>query len=257
MLRYLKSVIFLVLFTTALSIASSNAAASPSPSKGPSTIIVFAASSLTPTFTSLGKVFEKAHPGTTIQFSFLSSSTLAIQLLAGAPADVFASASPTDMAAAGSRVPASVIFVSNRVVLAVPRANPLRINKVQDLNKPKIKWIQCAHQVPCGAATDAALAAEGTVTSKPVSLEPKATSVLTKILTGEVDAAFVFHTDIVANSKILKGIAFKNVSAATTKYPIGVVENSDHLLLAKAFVNLVLSVKGMKLLYHAGFGRAK
>jgi molybdate transport system substrate-binding protein len=255
MRHHVKTIVSVFVVMTALIHAPSQASASASTSPG--TLTIFAASSLTTIFTSLGKAFEESHPGIKVQFSFLSSSTLATQLVAGAPADVFASASPIDMAMAGWRVPKSTVFVTNRVVLAVPRANPLRINKLKDLNKPNVKWIQCAHQVPCGVAADAALAAAGVVTTKPVSLEPKASSVLTKILAGEVDAAIVYHTDIVAHSKSLRGIAFENAQASTTKYLIGVVTENEHLAFSKMFVDFVLSVKGMKLLYQAGFGRVK
>jgi molybdate transport system substrate-binding protein len=43
-------------------------------------VTVFAASSLTDSYTQLGKQFEAAHPGITVKFSFLASSTLATQL---------------------------------------------------------------------------------------------------------------------------------------------------------------------------------
>ena len=61
------------------------------------TLTVFAASSLGQTFSTIGKAFEKRNPGVSVQFSFLASSTLVTQLKADAPADVFASASVSDM----------------------------------------------------------------------------------------------------------------------------------------------------------------
>ena len=59
---------------------------------------VFAAASLKESFTTLGKEFEKAHPGTKVTFSFGGSDSLAAGITGGAPADVFASASPKTMA---------------------------------------------------------------------------------------------------------------------------------------------------------------
>src|SRR5215475_14388951 len=61
------------------------------------TLTVLAAASLTETFTQLGKEFEAAHPGAKVTFSFGGSSTLAQQIVQGAPADVFAAASPATM----------------------------------------------------------------------------------------------------------------------------------------------------------------
>lgn len=221
-----------------------------------STLTVFAASSLAQTFTALGKTFEARHPGVKVEFSFLASSTLATQMLAGAPVDIFASASETDMRTVKSLVPSPVIFTSNRVVLATPRDDRIHINKIVDLNKRGVKWIQCAHVVPCGAAADAALASEGRVTSKPVSLEPKVSSAVAKLVSGEVDAAIIFHSDFIANRSKLREIRFKNSAAATTRYPIGVIKTSNQQSLAKSFMDTVLSAYGRKVLAEAGFIRA-
>ncbi len=219
------------------------------------TLTVFAAASLGQTFTTIGKQFEAKHPGVKVQFSFLASSTLATQLLAGAPADVFASASIYDMAMAKSLVPVSKVFTANRVIVATPLGNRFNINKVVDLNKRGLKWIQCAHNVPCGAAADAALAYEGRITSKPVSLEPKVSSVVAKVVEGEVDAAIIYHSDYIANRSVLKEIRFKGIAAATTEYPIGVVKTSPRQQLAQSFVESVLSGYGRKILAEAGFIR--
>ena len=66
-------------------------------------VVVFAAASLTEAFTRIGADFEATHPGTTVMFSFGSSATLAAQIVEGAPADVFAAASPETMAPGGRR----------------------------------------------------------------------------------------------------------------------------------------------------------
>ena len=58
---------------------------------------MFAAASLTETFTALGKQFETDNPGVTVKFNFAGSSDLAQQIVNGAPADVFASASDATM----------------------------------------------------------------------------------------------------------------------------------------------------------------
>lgn len=205
-------------------------------------LTVFAASSLTDSFTQLGKKFEVAHPGVRINFSFLASSTLATQIKAGAPADIFVSAAPADMKGISN----GSDYLINRVVLAVSKNSS--INKVADLNG-KTTWIQCAHEVPCGAAADAALAGEF-VTSKPVSLEPKASSVLAKLLAGEVDAAIVYKTDVLANSKKLRAIEFANPKSASTTYQIAQLTKSRW---ATTFTSYLKSRATMKFLQTKGF----
>lgn len=217
------------------------------------TLTVFAAASLSKVFATLAKQFEIKHPDVIVQFSFLASSTLATQILAGAPADVFASAAVSDMNSARSLIPESSIFTSNRVVLATPVGNKFHIKRIADLNKRGVKWIQCAHVVPCGAAADAALAFEGGITSKPVSFEPNASSVVAKAVSGEVDSAIIYHSDFVANNLVLKEIRFRGRQASTTLYPIGVLLTSHHQDMARSFVALVLSAYGRAVLGENGF----
>jgi molybdate transport system substrate-binding protein len=216
------------------------------------TLTVFAASSLGQTFSTIGKIFEKRNPGVSVQFSFLASSALATQLNADAPADVFASASVTDMDLVEIRMRDVVLFASNRVVLATPLVNRIHINKIVDLNKRGVKWIQCAHVVPCGAAADAALVSDGRITSQPVSLETKVSSVVAKLVNGEVDAAIIYHTDYLANKAVIREIRFADTAAATTHYPIGIVKATKQQRLAKRFEAFV-----RKILANAGFGQAK
>jgi molybdate transport system substrate-binding protein len=233
----------------ALAGCSSSPQANPSVGAAPeSNVTVFAASSLTKAFTELGKAFESEHPGVKVTFSFGASSTLAEQIAAGAPADVFASASKKSMDAVSAQIPTSTFMASNRVVAAFPATNPLRA--ISDLNNASVKWIQCDHQVPCGAAADAALTAEG-VTGTPISLEPDVKSVVTKLTALEVDAAIVYITDVIAAGEDFQSLEFADVLKATTNYPIGKTTTSNEM--AQQFVDFVLSAKGQKFLTSAGF----
>ena len=213
------------------------------------TITVFAASSLTETFTEIGKQFEAANPGTNVTFSFAASSTLAEQILAGAPADVFASASEKSMDAAVAQISKSSVFTSNRVVVAFPADKPL--SAVTDLNNPAIKWVQCDRQVPCGTAADAALESDG-ISGTPVSLEPDVKSVTGKLIALEVDAAIIYATDAKSAGSEFRSIEFSNSEKATTRYPIGVTLNAN--TKAQVFVDFVFSEAGQKVLLDAGFG---
>jgi molybdate transport system substrate-binding protein len=207
------------------------------PANAASNVTVFAASSLTESFTQLGKQFEKAHPGIKIVFSFQASSTLLTQIKAGAPADIFLSAEPFS---------GGIDYLVNRVVLGVPRTSI--INKLSDLNNNKLTWIQCAHEVPCGSTADAALVGEG-VTSKPISLEPKVTSAVAKLIAGEVDAAIIYRTDVLANKK-LRAIEFVNRDAARTTYQIAQIRMNRW---AATFMNFLQSKAVLKQLQNRGF----
>lgn len=182
------------------------------------TVTVFAASSLTKAYTALGQKFMAGHSQITIKFAFGSSTTLAAQIAAGAPADIFAAADTSSMATVAAQFPAPVNYVTNQVVLALPKNSA--ITKFADLNG-RVTWLQCGHSVPCGIAADSALKSEGVVTSSPVSLEASASSATAKLLAGAVDAAILFKTDVVANPTKLKYIPFTNPAAAMSQYQIG------------------------------------
>jgi molybdate transport system substrate-binding protein len=206
-------------------------------------LTVFAPSSLTAFLTPVASSYESTHPGVRIEFSFSASTTLSTQIKSGAPADIFISASPMEMIG----IARGKNFVSNRVVLAIPKSSS--ITKMTDLNQT-ITWIQCAFEVPCGAATKAALRYEN-VMSKPVSLEPKVSNVLSKLMAGEVDAAFIYVTDVLANKDKLKAIEFKNMKAASTTYQIARLKKTEiasdfyRYLRSKQVINFLLS-KGFK-----------
>jgi molybdate transport system substrate-binding protein len=217
-------------------------------------ITVFAAASLTESFTQIGKDFEAANPGSTVKFNFAGSSALATQINQGAPADVFASAAPKNMQTvtdAGNADGALATFVKNQLVIAVAKGNPKGITGLDDLAKPGIKVALCAPEVPCGAAAEKALAAAN-VTIKPVTLEQDVKAALSKVTLGEVDAALVYRTDAKAEPKV-DAVEFPESASAINEYPIVVLKNAPNKGGAQAFVAYVLSDRGKTVLVAAGF----
>ncbi|GGK75062.1 molybdate-binding protein [Sphaerisporangium melleum] len=234
--------------------SSDPAASAGASAGGTTTVTVFAAASLTGTFTELGKAFETANPGTTVRFNFGSSATLAQQITQGAPADVFAAASPATMKTVtdASLAAAPTTFVRNKLVIAVPTDNPAKVDELKDLTDPKVKVALCAEQVPCGAAAVKALDAAG-LTVKPVTLEQDVKATLTKVELGEVDAALVYKTDVIASGGKVQGITFPEADKAINDYPIATLAKAPAGDLAKRFVDLVLSQQGKDVLTKAGF----
>ncbi|QXJ25504.1 molybdate ABC transporter substrate-binding protein [Actinomadura graeca] len=226
-----------------------------SASSGGGTLTVFAAASLTETFTSLGKDFEAAHPGVKVRFNFGGSSSLARQITQGAPADVFAAASPATMKTvtdAGDAAGPPQVFTRNRLVIAVPAKDPGKVGAITDLSRPGLKIVLCAEQVPCGAAAKKALGAAG-VTVKPASQEQDVRAVLTKVRLGEADAGLVYRTDAKAAGTQVKGIEFPESAKAINDYPIARVAKAPRPALAKEFIALVLGAQGRDALARAGF----
>ncbi|HET6529075.1 MAG TPA: molybdate ABC transporter substrate-binding protein [Actinoplanes sp.] len=222
---------------------------------GGGTVTVLAAASLTEAFTRIGQDFERTRPGTTVTFSFGGSSNLAQQITAGAPADVFAAASPDAMATvtdAGDAAAEPVTLVRNQLVIAVPKDNPGGIRRLADLTTVKVAL--CAEQVPCGSAAAKALTAAG-VTLTPVTLEQDVKAALAKVKLGEVDAALVYRTDAKAAAAEVDGIEFPESAAAVNDYPIVALKNAPNPSGAQAFIAYVQSEPARQVLAEAGFQR--
>jgi molybdate transport system substrate-binding protein len=218
-------------------------------------VTVFAAASLTGTFTTLGKEFEQAHPGTTVRFSFGGSDTLAAQIVNGAPADVFASAGAQTMGGVKDKGLTSgnpSAFARNQLEIAVPPGNPMNLHSLADLVKPGVKLALCAASVPCGSAAVTVFDHAG-LTPHPVTLEVDVKSVLTKVELGEVDAGLVYKTDVQAAQGKVAGINFPESNSAVNHYPIAALKSSTNPAAAEAFVAFVLSAEGRKVLAAAGF----
>ncbi|KOU59868.1 molybdate-binding protein [Streptomyces sp. MMG1533] len=235
--------------------AGSGATGSGSSAKPSGTVTVFAAASLQESFTTLGKEFEKEHPGTKITFSFAGSDALAANITGGAPADVFAAASPKTMAIVTKEkdaVGTPATFVRNQLEIATLPGNPDKVTSLKDLTKSGLKVVLCDKTVPCGSAAQKALEA-GNLKVTPVSYEQDVKSALTKVELKEADAAVVYKTDVKAAGGKVEGVDFPESAEAINDYPIALLKNAPNPDTAKAFIELVQSAEGQKVLTRAGF----
>lgn len=234
----------------------SGAAASSQVAGASRSLTVLAAASLTETFNGLGKQFESTHPGVTVRISYGGSSDLAAQIVNGAPADVFASASDTTMKTvtdADLTAGPPTTFATNVLEIATPPGNPKGVATFGDLARPGVTVVTCAPQVPCGAVEQKIEKATG-VTLKPVSQEQDVKSVLTKVETGNADAGLVYVTDVKAAGGRVQGVLFPEAAKAVTDYPIAVLKNAPQADLARQFEQLVTGAQGRAALQQAGFG---
>jgi molybdate transport system substrate-binding protein len=218
------------------------------------TVTVFAAASLREGFTRLGAQFEGAHPGTEVVLSFGPSSGLAAQINGGAPADVFASASTTNMdqvvkAGGASR---STTFARNTMQIAVPAANPAGITGVADLARSGVKVAVCQPAVPCGVGA-ATVFAKAAVSVTPVTHEADVKGVLTKVSLGEADAGLVYVTDVRSAGATVQGVTIPAGLNASTAYPIAALTAAPNAAGARAFTAYVLSPAGARVMAEGGF----
>jgi len=219
-------------------------------------ITVSAASSLTGAFTTLAASFHRVHPGATVSFNFGSSGALATQIVAGAPADVFASASPTNMAtvvAAHLVSGTPVTFARNRLEIVVKPHDPLGIHALADLDKATVVAL-CVPTAPCGSTAQQALARAGvTLATSKVSLGANVEVTAAQVTTGDADAGIVYVTTAATVGTSGVAVPIPPSQNVTTSYPIAVLTTSADRALASAWAAYVLGPVGRAALLHAHF----
>ena len=216
-------------------------------------LTVYAAASLGEPFAELEAGFEAAHPDVEVTVVHGGSSSLAAQILEGAPADVFASADEAQMSIAAPEIASDpVVFATNTLTIAVPRGNPAEVKGLPDLADGSVVSVICAAQVPCGAAT-LTLAEYAGLTLRPASQEGSVTDVLGKVATGQADAGVVYVTDIARDPAVAE-VEIEGAGAVVSRYPIATLGRADDPEVAQAFVDYVTGSHGQAVLAGAGFG---
>ena len=235
--------------------------------RGAQHLTVFAATSLTDVFEALRDEFLASYPDTEILLNFSSSSTLAAQLIQGAPADVFASANERQMElviAAGFIDEAELrIFAQNQLVLITPSDSSLDLNSVRDLAGEGILLVLAAAGTPIRAYTDAMFASHAgeygadfveRVYRNLVSEERNVRQVAARVALGEADAGIVYQSDVIgAVSSRLRVIEIEPAHNQLASYPLAVVSDSANAMLAASFVDFVLSDESRSILAAFGF----
>lgn len=227
------------------------------------TLTVFAAVSLTESFTILGKVLEQRNPGLRVVQSFAGSQQLASQIEQGARTDVFASADQRWMDYVRDKglivLPARE-FARNRLVVIVPRANQAKITRLQDLANPGLKIVLAADAVPVGhysrEALDKLARAPGfpqdyaqRVLRNVVSQEENVRGVVAKIQLGEADAGIVYRSDVTpATSERVVMLDIPDPYNVIASYPLALVKGAPNPEAGTEFIALVLSSLGQRVL---------
>jgi len=217
-------------------------------------ILVSAASSLTEAFTEMETAFESANPGFDVVLNIGGSSALREQILAGAPADVFASANTSNMdlvVSAGDVGGEPLIFARNRLEIAVPIGNPGSVTALADFARDELLIGLCAESVPCGEYGQRALH-NADVAASVDTEEPNVRALLTKIEVGELDAGIVYETDV-ASTDGVDGVEIPYGDNVHADYPIAVLAETPNADGAAAFVAFVLSPEGRAILADHGF----
>jgi molybdate transport system substrate-binding protein len=229
------------------------ALALPASVSGGTPITVLAAASLTDVLPRIDRA---------PRYSFAGSDQLAIQIQQGAPADVYAAASPKqpELLYRNGLVRKPVVFATNKLIVLVPRSNPGGVRNVYDLRREGLKIVIGDKTVPIGGYTRQildTLGITGDVMKNVVSQETDVKGIVTKVALGEADAGFVYLTDAKPVVSRTRAVALPQWAQPPIRYEIAVVTASGNQTAARAFVKKVVSKRGRLLLAKAGFGLPK
>jgi molybdate transport system substrate-binding protein len=230
------------------------------PSREPTRLVVFAASSLTEAFEDLATVYVQMFGEPEPILAFAGSQILRLQIEQGARAHVFASANAAHMQslAATGRIARPRVFAYNELVVIVPRSNPASIDQFSDLSRAR-RIVIGTPDVPVGAYTremlvraeeayGAGLVSE--LRSNIVSEESNARLVRAKVELGEADAAVVYRTDLSPRVRVIELPAELSVRAA---YHAALVGEPPYPEAATRWISLLESARGRAILREHGF----
>jgi molybdate transport system substrate-binding protein len=232
----------------AIAIAAAVGLAAPASA---SALTVYSASSLRDVFMQIDS---------TPTYNFAGSNQLQTQIQAGAPADVFASASPAEPQAVfkSGNCLRPVTFATNKLVMIVPKANTAKVTSVYSLRKGGLRVSIGTAGVPIGSYTRSVLkrlGLTGALGKNTVSEETNVAGIVSKIALGSADVGFAYVTDAKIASTQVRAIRLPTYAQPPVRYGICVVKRPGaDTKGATAFIAKVRSTRGRSLLKKAGFG---
>jgi molybdate transport system substrate-binding protein len=208
--------------------------------------------------TSLTSVFPALDAGPS--YSFGGSNTLRLQIENGAPADVFASASPNEARALFHEglCTRPVTFAVNRLVLLIPNDNPGHVKSVYSLRSGGRRVSIGTAGVPSGAYTRQLLRRmrlSAILSANTVSQQTNVGQVVSQVSLGSADAGFVYYTDALAAKDRTKVLNLPGWAQPPVRYQICAVRRDGvDARGAAAFIRRVVGRAGRSTLTHYGFG---
>ena len=242
-------------------------------------LIVFAASSMTETLTTLGNAYMAEHPDIKIVFNFDSSGTLKTQIQEGADVDIFISAGQIQMdqldTGASTEVNTEVLdfvlndtrfdILENKVTLAVPAGNPAGISSYDDmvtgLKDGTIVLAMGNADVPVGQYTQKILAyyeisEDDLATAGSITYGSNVKEVTTQVSEGTVDCGIVYQTDAYSAGLTVVDTATREMCGQVI-YPAAVMNISKNPEAAKAFLDYLTSDTANAVFEEVGFTPVK
>jgi len=205
-------------------------------------VTVFAAVSLTDALRQIAANYERLS-GDKVVFNFAASGTLAWQIEAGAPADIFFAADETKADALekkGLLVGGTRKSLLGNVLVIVTPTGSAAIQSPAELTNSTVQHIALGEVqiVPCGTYAKAyleKLQLWPTVETKVVPCV-SVRAVLAAVESGNVDAGFVYKTDATISKKVKVAFEIPVAEAPKISYPLALLKDAPHPDAARRFM---------------------
>ena len=221
-------------------------------------LYVSAAVSLKDVLKDLREPFESEHPGAEIIYNFSASGLLAAQIIQGAPADVFISASKAQMDMLAQKqllMPDSVEDCAGNSLVVISREK--KLSSLSDLLKLKTLALGNPKTVPAGEYARQALVAEKIFdrlqSGKRLVFAEDARQVLAYVESGDVDAGIVYNTDALEAEKAKVCFTIDRSLTGPIRYQIACLKNSKQVALAQEFCRFIQSTQSQDAFKKKGF----
>ena len=221
-------------------------------------VLVSAATSLTEVMQRLAAVYQ-ARTGTRVTLNFGASNTLARQIAAGAPVDLFISADEAQMNAVGAQIASDtrIDLLSNQLAVAVPADRSVAIASARDLADPAIRRIALGDPaaVPAGVYAKRYLERAGVWARIAPKVIPAGSVrlALAAVENGAADAAIVYRTDVAAARGARLAFVVPAGDAPRIVYPAAVVRSAPHTQEAKQLLAFLRRGEAAGIFRAAGF----
>ena len=226
-----------------------------------STIVVFAAASMTESLTRAGDQFSAANDQYELSLNYDSSGTLKTQIQEGADCDVFISAGQKQMnqmdITAASDVNTEGLdlidhdtrfdILENKVALVVPEGNPKNIQSFDDLasrlQAGDILMVMGNSDVPVGQYTQKILAyynldEESLASAGVITYATNVKEVTSQVSAGSADCGVIYQTDAYSAGLTVVGSATKDMCGRVV-YPAAATKAAPNPEGARAFLDFL------------------
>jgi molybdate transport system permease protein len=224
-----------------------------------SELLVLAAASTTDAMEAISADFMRQHPQITVRTSFGASSALAKQIVAGAEADLFLSASRewAELLAGKQLIARQHDLLGNRLVVVVPAGSQLKLAQPADLVSSEVRRLALAdpQAVPAGVYARQALE---TLKLWPqlesrVAAAADVRQALQFVATGSAEAGIVYASDVRSEPQVRIACEFDPALSASIRYPLVLLKRAEENPAALAFYDFLSSPAAKAVFEKEGF----